>query len=217
MSNTFKPGVNQMMDSKKSRDASAAPSSALASGRAPGPAVALIEFKSIARGITATDTMVKKAPVTILEATPISPGKYMTLISGNVADVQEALQAGLAKAGDLLVNHLFLPQIHESIIPALAGQIQAGKIQSLGILETFSVASCVVAADIAAKTSGAQLVKIRLANGLGGKAYFVISGLLSDVEASIESAAAHVRKEGLLTAVEIIQNPHPDLIAKGTF
>lgn len=182
-----------------------------------GPAVALIEFKSVARGITATDAMVKKAPVAILESTPLSPGKYMTLISGQVADVQESLQAGLEKAGDLVINHLFLPQIHESILPALAGQNGPTKIHSLGILETFSVASCVVAADIAAKTSGIQFVKIRLANGLGGKAYFVITGRLPDVEASLESAAAFVRAEGLLTAVEIIQNPHPDLITKGTY
>lgn len=189
----------------------------VSNGKKLGPAFAMIEFKSVARGITVTDVMIKKAPITILEATPISPGKYMTAICGEVADVDEALRAGVLKAGDLIVNHLFLPQIHESIIPALAGNTPKSPIQSLGILETFSVASCVAAADIAAKTSGVQIVKIRLANGLGGKAYFVISGLLSDVEASIETAAAHVRKEGLLTAVEIIQNPHPDMIAKGTY
>lgn len=182
-----------------------------------GPAIALIEFKSIARGITATDVMAKKAPVIILEASPLSPGKYMTLIGGEVADVEESLQAGIEKAGDLLINQLFLPQVHSSILPVLSGNYPKDKIESLGILETFSVASCVVASDIAAKTSDARLVKIRLANGLGGKAFFVISGSLPDVEASMEAAAAFVRAEGLLTAFEIIQNPHPDMIAKGAF
>jgi microcompartment protein CcmL/EutN len=181
------------------------------------PAAGLLEFKSIARGIMATDAMIKKAPVTILESHPISPGKYMTLICGDVADVDESLKAGIEIAGDLLVNNLFLPQIHHSIIPALSGTYPAGEILALGILETFSVASCVVAADIAAKASDVRLVKIRLANGLGGKAYFVITGKLSDVQSSLESAASYVKKEGLLIGYELIQNPHPDLIAKGAF
>lgn len=182
-----------------------------------GPAIALIEYKSIARGITCTDAMVKKAPVTILESCAISPGKYMSLVCGEVANVEEALKAGIEKAGDLIVNHLFLPQVHESILPALAGSALHYPVASLGILETFSVASCLVAADIAAKTARVQFIKIRLANGLGGKAYFVISGEQSDLEVALERAAAHVRQEGLLTAVELIQNPHPDLIAKGAF
>ena len=159
--------------------------------------------------------MLKQSPVTLLAAHPISPGKYMTLVGGEVADVDEALKAGIEKASDLLINQLFLPQVHPSVIPAISGNKAVGPHLSVGILETFSVASCVVAADIAAKTARIELVKIRLATGIGGKAYFVMCGALSDVEASLEAASAHVRKEGLLTASELIQNPHPDLLTKG--
>jgi microcompartment protein CcmL/EutN len=181
------------------------------------PAVGLLEFKSVARGIIATDAMLKKAPITILESHPISPGKYITLISGDVADVDEALKEGIEIAGDLLVNQLFLPQIHFSIVPALAGTLQPGPVEALGILETFSVASCVIAADIAAKTADVRILKIRLGQGLGGKAYFVITGTLANVQASLENAAADVKRDGLLTAYELIQNPHPDLITKGAY
>ena len=179
------------------------------------PAIGLLEYKSIARGIVATDSMLKKAPVILLEAHPLSPGKYMTLICGEVADVDEALKAGIEKAGDLLINDLFLPQIHPSVIPAISGTIKVESHLSVGVLETFSVASCIEAADIAAKTSSISLVKIRLANGIGGKAYFVMSGELHDVEASLENATGFVKKDGLLVASELIRNPHPDLIAKG--
>ena len=59
------------------------------------PAIAMIELKSIAKGILATDALAKKAPVRILETHPICPGKYMILFAGEVGDVEEALKAGL--------------------------------------------------------------------------------------------------------------------------
>ena len=185
------------------------------------PALGLLEYKSVARGIISTDAMLKKSPVILLEAHSISPGKYMTLIGGEVAEVAEALQAGIEKAGDLLINNIFLPQVHPSVISALSpenpGANQVKPYLSIGIIETFSVASCVVAADIAAKAAAVKLLKIRLGNGLGGKAYFVMSGELADVEVALERASADVRKDGMLTSSELIQNPHPDLIAKGVY
>lgn len=182
-----------------------------------GPAIALLEIKSIARGITVTDTMVKKAPVAIVDAHAMSPGKYVVLVAGEVAEVEEAYVAGIECAGDLLIHRLFLPHAHASLVPAIHGMAALHEVESLGVLETFSVASCIVAADIAAKAAAVHLVRMRLANGLGGKAYFVVTGPLPDVEAAMDAAAAHVRAEGLLTAVEIIQNPHPDLIVKGVY
>lgn len=181
------------------------------------PALGMIEFKSVARGILATDALAKKAPVKILETHPICPGKYMLLFAGEVADVEESLKAGLETGGDLVINDLFLPYLHRSVIPAITGTTVVEKFGALGIVETFSIASCVVAADIAAKLTPVKLCEIRLAQGLGGKAYFIMTGELADVEASLEAASNYVRKEGLLAASEIVQSPHPDLIEKGVY
>ena len=49
------------------------------------PALGLIELKSIARGIIATDAIVKKAPVKLLGTHPICPGKYMIIFAGEAA------------------------------------------------------------------------------------------------------------------------------------
>ena len=181
------------------------------------PALALIEFKSVARGIKATDSIAKKAPVNIIATNPICPGKYMVIFSGEVADVEESLKAGIKAADDLLINDLMLPHIDRSVIPALAGTTVIEKFGAVGIIETFSVASCIVAADIAAKTASIQLVEVRLANGLGGQAYFVMTGDQADIEASLENARKHVKDEGLLAGCEIIESPHPDLINKGLY
>jgi len=181
------------------------------------PALGLIEFKSIAKGIFATDAIVKKSKVRILNTNPVCPGKYLVIFSGEVADVDEALKAGLAAGGDMVINELFLPYLHEDVIPAVSGATKISEFGALGVIEAFSVASCVAAADIAAKNAPVKLVEIRLANGLGGKAFFVMTGELTDVESSVAAAKDYIKAEGLLAGCEIIPAPHIDLINKGVY
>ncbi len=181
------------------------------------PALALIEYKSVARGIMSCDAMAKKAPVRILETHPVCPGKYITIVCGEVADVEESLTAGRESGGDLVVADLFLPYVHHDVIPALAGTTEIEHFGSLGVVETFSVAVCLQAADIAAKKADVKLVEIRLANGLGGKGYFVFTGELTDVEAALAAAVSFARSEGQLTEQAIIPSPHPDLLEKGVY
>ncbi|MCP4214868.1 MAG: BMC domain-containing protein [bacterium] len=181
------------------------------------PALGIIEYKSVARGIYSCDTMVKKAPVKILETHPVCPGKYITITCGEVADVEEAMQAGLESGKDMVVGDLFLPYVDRSIFPAITGTTNIETFDAIGIIEAFNCPVCVRAADIAVKTTGIKLVEIRLANGLGGKAYFVMTGALPDVEESLEVAKNFVKKEGMLAACELIPSPHPDLIEKGIY
>ncbi len=181
------------------------------------PALGMIEYKSVARGIFACDAMVKKAPVRIIETHAVCPGKYITIICGEVADVEEAMNAGLAAGKDMVVADLFLPQVHPSIIPAMSGTTHIDQFGAVGIIESFSVATLVRAADIAAKATAIQLVELRLANGLGGKAYFVMTGTQADVEESLALAKVYVKSEGLLAGCELIPSPHPDLLAKGLY
>lgn len=181
------------------------------------PALGLIEFKSIAKGVFATDALAKKAPVKILTTNPICPGKYMVVFAGEVADVEESLRAGVTAGGDMVINELFIPYLHQDIIPAISGATQIKKFGAIGIIEAFSVASCVMAADIAAKATPIKLVELRLANGLGGKGFFVLTGELADVEASVAAAKEYIKGEGLLAGSEIIASPHPDLVEKGVY
>jgi microcompartment protein CcmL/EutN len=177
----------------------------------------MIEYKSVARGIYSCDAMVKKAPVRIIETHPICPGKYLTIVCGEVADVEEAMKAGLETGRDMVVADLFLPYVHRSVIPALAGTAQIEQFGSIGVIETFAVATCLRAADIAVKATSVQLVEIRLANGLGGKGYFVMTGELDDVQGSLAVARDFAVQAGMLAACELIPDPHPDLLAKGIY
>jgi microcompartment protein CcmL/EutN len=86
-----------------------------------------------------------------------------------------------------------------------------GDADAVGIFETFSVASTLLAADAAAKAAEVEVAELRLADGLGGKAYFVVAGAQADVEAAM-FAAEHVTATGMLLGRDVIARPHEDLL-----
>jgi microcompartment protein CcmL/EutN len=177
-------------------------------------AIGLIETISIAVGIRVTDEMVKTAPVEILEATAICPGKYMVLIAGAVAPVEDSLRRGLEVGGEVVVDTLFIPYVHAQVFPAILGATDVADLRALGVVETFTVASTILAADAAAKATPVDLIEIRLAKGLGGKAFFVMTGEVYDIEAAMEAALGVARAGGNLVRSVVIPRPHEDIAAK---
>jgi microcompartment protein CcmL/EutN len=180
--------------------------------RLAGPAVGLVETTSIARGIVVADAMVKRAPVVLALVRPVTPGKHVVVVTGEVAEVDEAMQVGAHAAAHTLVDRLYLAQAHPSLLGALHGIAAPAEVESVGIVETFSVAATILGADAACKAAEVALVELRLADGLGGKAYFVVSGELDLVEAALFAAERAVTP-GLLVTREIIARPHEDLVA----
>jgi len=178
-----------------------------------GPAIALLEVESIARGYLVADAVVKKAPVRLLMTEAVTPGKFLVLVDGEVADVEAAFKEGLEIAGASLVDKLFLPQAAADLEPAIRGTPPAGFVESLGIVETNTVAAALLAADTAVKAAQVRLVNLHLARGIGGKGYFTLTGTLDSVEAAVGAAAAILAPE-LLLNTEIIAAPHADLAGR---
>jgi microcompartment protein CcmL/EutN len=160
----------------------------------PDPAVGLLEFSSIATGIVAGDAMVKSSPVGSIYAGTVHPGKYLVLVSGDTASVGEALDVGRDVGAGALLDSLFLPDIH----PAVTGSIVVGvdvawgEDEALGIVETHTVAAAIEAADAGVKAAEVEVGAVRLADGLGGKGYVLFFGVVADVQAAMEAAAARV-------------------------
>jgi microcompartment protein CcmL/EutN len=181
-----------------------------------GRSLALIEVASIARGHVVADVMVKRAPVQLLRCEPVSPGKLLVLVVGEVAPVDEAYRAGLEAAGAAKVDALFLPQAHEQLPGAVRGEARAGdsaNVGALGIVETTTVAATILAADAAAKAAVVRLIEMQLARGIGGKAYFVLTGAVGDVEAAVEAALGAI-DAAFVCGTEIIPAPHDDLVGR---
>src|SRR5207237_1492570 len=115
--------------------------------------LALLEVASLARGVVAADAVAKRAQVELLECGPVSPGKYLILFAGGVAEVDESLQAGRAAAGESLLDRLFLPQAHQQLLPALRagsrGFPHEAAEETAGLVELHSVAAALRSADAA--------------------------------------------------------------------
>ncbi len=156
------------------------------------PALALLELSSIAVGIEAGDAMAKRAPIEVILAGTVHPGKYLVLVGGAVADVEEALAAGREVGAGSILDTVLLPNVDPQVVAALRGRRLAGRGDALGIVETATVASVIDAADAGVKGARVQLLELRLADGLGGKGYLLFDGDVADVEAAVELGVARV-------------------------
>jgi microcompartment protein CcmL/EutN len=177
------------------------------------PAIAVLELDSIALGIAAGDAMVKRAPVAVLYAGSVHPGKYVDLVGGEVADVEEALAAGRRVAHPALVDELLLPDVHPQVVRAVCGGRAPALGEALGVVETRTVAAVVGAADRGVKGAHVTVERIRLADGLGGKAYCLLSGRVADVEAAVELAVGGLSRPELLIQQAVIPQLHTEMRA----
>ncbi len=168
------------------------------------PALALLEFNSIAIGIQAGDAMVKRAPINLIRSGTVQPGHFLVMVTGEVAPVEEAVDAGMSIGQHAFLDKLFLPNVHPGVVIALSGERQPVLPDALGIVETHTVAAAIWAADAGLKGAEVSLLQLRLADGLGGKGLALFTGLVADVEAAVEIGSA-VSQHQLLRQVVIPQ------------
>ena len=174
--------------------------------------IGLIELGSVAAGFLVADTMLKTASVELILSRSICSGKYMVMVRGNVGAVEASVRAGVQAGTFSVIDSFIIPNVHESVFPAIAGHNKVEALDALGILESFSVASLIEGADAAVKTASVTLIEIRLAMALGGKAFVTMTGSVADVTSAVEAGAAVIAAKGLLTNKVVIPRPRPELL-----
>ncbi|HEX7485975.1 MAG TPA: BMC domain-containing protein [Vicinamibacterales bacterium] len=184
------------------------------------PALAVIEFRDIPTGIDATDAMLKKAPIAFIKSGTITRGRFLTLIGGSTAAVEESLHEGLFRAGDSVLDHLLLADVHPRVYDAILGSRRAAGPGALAVIETDTVASSVRVAELALKGTPVELVELRLADsGLSGKGVSIYQGELPDILAAVEIVVGYMHQAGGEVRHAIISAPHEALarqIGSGT-
>ena len=157
--------------------------------------------------------MVKAAPVGSIYAGTVHPGKYLVLVSGDTASVDEAISAGMSVSANSVIDSVFLPDVHPDVAAAVIGNSPSAPVgdEALGIVESNSVAAVLDAADAGIKAADVELSGVRLADGLGGKGYLLFSGALAEVEAATQAASARLEPHGTMIRSDVIAQLHTDL------
>ena len=173
--------------------------------------VGVIEIKSIASGIQACDDALKSAGVRLVSAHAVCPGKYEIVLTGELADVQTAMDRVKASMGEKVIDATMMGRIDETVIAALLGTLDAKPNGALGVIETFSGASAIKAADAAVKTAKVDILDLRVSRGMGGKGVVLLTGHVSDVTAAVEAGGKHAKEQGLFCGQSVIASPHEEL------
>ena len=156
--------------------------------------------------------MLKAADVELVLSRSICSGKYMVMVRGDVAAVEAAVSAGISQGNFAIIDSFVIPNLHETVFPAISGSNKVEALEALGIVESFSVASLIEGADAAVKTANIDLVEIRLAMALGGKAFVTLTGDVAAVQSAVDSAAQVVGQKGMLVNKVVIAHPRPELL-----
>lgn len=175
-------------------------------------AIGMNEFMSIPTGMFACDAMLKAADVELVSAGCVCAGKYYIVVTGDVAAVRSAVEAGKADSESYLVDSLVIPNVDSQVAPAICACTSVEQLNALGIMECYSLCAAIHAADAAAKAADVTLLEVRLGRGLGGKSFVLLTGEVAAVEASIRAAEALEETQGLMARSYVIPSPHPDML-----
>ena len=186
-----------------------------------GPAVAMIEIADLSVGFAALDALAKEAQVVIVGAGTVQQGHWLVAFAGEVHPVELSFARALDRAGNMVLDAVLLPDAEPRILPALSlgtlrppsthkREIAEGN--ALGVVQTSTSPTILRSVDAALKGAEVELVELRAAEGLAGRALALFWGHQHYVEAAIElatAAFARGRPEGCSAVV--IPNADPEV------
>ncbi len=173
--------------------------------------IGIVEFRSIAMGIGAVDAIVKTSDVRILDARTICAGKYYIIFAGSVSAVRSAAQAVGEEFAEFIIDMGELSNVYPQMFYAISQTSEIKDPGAIGVIETLTSPSVLIAADSAIKATDVQLVEIRIARALGGKNICIITGDVSSVTESVRVGIQYARDKGFLVDSQVIPSPHEDL------
>lgn len=173
--------------------------------------IGLVEVKNVSKGMVVTDEMLKSAGIELLQSGSVCPGKFVTIVGGDLSAIKASVDRARMVAEDMLIDTFVIGNLGENVFEAMAGIVDVPNKRALGIIETYTAASIIEAADAASKAAMVNLIEVRVARGMGGKCFVTMTGEVADVTAAVEAGSMLAAKNGVLMNSEVIPNPHPDL------
>jgi microcompartment protein CcmL/EutN len=155
---------------------------------AAGPAVAMLQITDVPRGLQALDALVKEAPVEILATGTVQCGHYLIAFGGQLEATLRSFARAMNAACDEVQDSVLLPDAEARIVPAFRDGVvrPLSEGDTLGVVQSAVCPVILGAVDAALKGAEVDLLELRVAEGLGGKALAMLWGKVHDVEAAIE-------------------------------
>ncbi|GAA0179861.1 BMC domain-containing protein [Clostridium sediminicola] len=174
-------------------------------------ALGMLELSSIGKGIETADIMIKASSIEIMFAKHVCIGKFLILISGDIGSVNESMAIGIENGNSKVVDSFIIPNIHEDILFGLRKRYHYGNVSALGTMELSSVSSGIMCLDTVLKSGFVKLIKLVIANSIGGKCYFLITGDISSVSEALNAGEAGINSAKILSKI-VIPSPEKELI-----
>ena len=176
------------------------------------PALAIVEFSSIAVGTRATDALMKKSPVQLRRVGTFQPGRFAALFTGGVAEVEESFVEALRIGAEALLDRLFLADIDATVLAAALGKTADWHDgDCLAVIESSTLAGVIEATDAAIKGARVSVVQVRLGDGLGGKGIAHLIGEQADIEAAVEIGSDRACRHDRVIQTSIIPRLDADV------
>ncbi len=174
-------------------------------------AVGFLETSSLAKGVEATDAMVKMAQIKLVKTSVVARGKLVIFISGAQGEVESAMRAGREILGKTLVDEVLIRNVHNQVLAALDKRVPVEVLGAVGLIETKEAISAVLAADAAAKAANVHVIEVKTVVG-GGKGYLSLCGDVGDVRTAIAAGINAIKKDLIVSHV-VIPQADPQLLA----
>ncbi|MGM0366435.1 MAG: BMC domain-containing protein [Actinomycetota bacterium] len=169
--------------------------------------IAVMEFKSVSAGIQVTDSIIKAAQVNLVLSTSLCPGKYLTVVEGELDALDSSLKVAESEGGRHLFSSMVIGGIDMKVIDAIAGKVSQLPLGAVGIVESLQMAHLINSADITVDTAEVEFMDFRLARGCGVNSFYIITGQLSAVQEAVGQASEFLAQKGAMIASKIIPNP----------
>jgi microcompartment protein CcmL/EutN len=132
-------------------------------------------------------------------------------LTGSISNLQASVDHVRAKLENYVIDSSIMGRIDEQVITALFGTQTTAKKGALGLIETFSAATAIKAADMAVKTARVEIFDLRVSRGMGGKGVVMLTGEVGDVTAAVEAGANYAKTTAMLSSYSVIAAPHEEL------
>lgn len=174
--------------------------------------IAVLEFKSISRGIIVTDAVIKASKVSLVISTTLCPGKYLTVVEGDVSALENAIKVADMIGGIHVFSSEIISGINFKVIEAIGGKLYSFALDSIGIVESPQMAHLINSADISVDSAEVEFLDFRLARGCGVNSFYILTGTFSSVSEAIRNSVAYLGERGSLIAYKILPGPDKEVL-----